>query len=326
MVTVRRIRTATRGARWRTQVAAAIAAVIVGVSATHADVVSPAPFCPPAPPVPRYPPPALRLRPCGTSPPPPGTRPAPVRPHVDLDATLDPAARLITGTVRLTIPNLSDRPLDDVSLWLYPNRLGDRPEALGDVNFHWLYPNGFSPAAMHIRAARVGVGMTAVSATTGLSPSGRDTIARIPLPVPVPPGAIVELDVDFTTEIPVRLGGFGCVRSRCRLMGGFYPYPLHLGPHGFVAEAPPDRIDFTARIAVPPQTDVLLGDFYARAASGVVTTSDRNVPYVTLLADPSLRADDLSAAGFAFGFFTTACGLRPPTAKCSPTSEKIAPA
>ena len=69
--------------------------------------------------------------------------PAPPRNHVDLNATLDPAARRITGTVRLTVPNVSDRPLGEVSLWLYPNRLGDRPEALGDVNFHWLYPRGF---------------------------------------------------------------------------------------------------------------------------------------------------------------------------------------
>jgi hypothetical protein len=87
----------------------------------------------------------------GESPSPDATPP---RTRVDLTVALDPDARHLTGVVRLTIPNLSEHPLSDLPLWLYPNHLGDRPAALGDVNFHWLYPNGFSPAAMRRPKAR----------------------------------------------------------------------------------------------------------------------------------------------------------------------------
>ena len=163
---------------------------------------------------------------------------------------------------------------------------------------------------MHILAARVGATAVTVT-TTGLAAAGRDTIAWVSLPAPVPPGGVIQVDLDFVTELPIRLGGFGCVGAQCRLMGGFYPFPLHLGSDGFVAEAPPDRIDFSARIVVPPKTDVLLGDSYARATDGAVTASSHNVPYVTLVTDRDLRSDELSAGGFRLRFFHH--GARPPS-------------
>src|SRR5690349_3411928 len=73
-----------------------------------------------------------------------------------LDVTFDPRAARLAGHARLQIRNVAAAPLADVALWLYPNHLAQRPAALGDVNFHWLYPGLFSPAAMEARDARVG--------------------------------------------------------------------------------------------------------------------------------------------------------------------------
>jgi hypothetical protein len=233
------------------------------------------------------------------------------RNHLELKATLDPSARRITGWVRWSIPNVSNHPLGEVRLWLYPNRLGDRPEALGDVNFHWLYPTGFSPSSLRIDAAAVG--SAAASVTIEPSEAGRDTIARIALPAPIPPGEDVVVDVAFTTELPVRFGGFGCTGSACRLMGGYYPFPLHLSADGWQADAAPDRIDFTASVAVPAGTDILVGDLHAHATAAPVSARGANVPHVTLVTDRDLRAEEITGGGLRGYFFHH--GARPPSSE-----------
>ena len=83
-------------------------------------------------------------------------------PATDLDVTLDPDGRRISGHARLRIVNDGAAPLSTVSFILYPNALAQRSPALNDVRFHWLYPGGFSPAAIdadeppHRRRARAG--------------------------------------------------------------------------------------------------------------------------------------------------------------------------
>lgn len=231
---------------------------------------------------------------------------APARPRVDLGLTLDPDGRRLAGTARLAIPNVTDRPLTEVRLWLYPNHLARRPDALGDINFHWWYPRGFSPAAMQIRTARAGTARVPVAVTGAPSPAGPDTVAQLPLPVPVPPGAVATLEVDFTATLPDRLGGFGCAGGRCRLMGGFYPYPLPLGPEGFTTDAPPDRVDFSMRVAAPAGVDLLIGGSGGsaiRSTGAEVTVAGHNVPYLTLVADRELHSEDVAAGGFRARLF-----------------------
>src|SRR5688572_28797498 len=70
------------------------------------------------------------------------------RPGIDLDVTLDPGTRRLEGRVAISVVNTSATALREVPLWLYPNRLGVRPAALGDVSYHWLYPAAFSPGSM----------------------------------------------------------------------------------------------------------------------------------------------------------------------------------
>jgi hypothetical protein len=153
---------------------------------------------------------------------------APPAPSTELDVTLDPAARRIWGHARLRIVN--DRPdaIAGVGFWLYPNGLARRTRALTDINFHWLYPGGFSPGGIDVRNVRVDGRPAALDhgEREEVRPTlGERTGAWLPLPAPLPPGGAVTVDLDFDTRIPRRFGAFGCDGPRCRLMGGFYPVP-----------------------------------------------------------------------------------------------------
>src|SRR5204862_5643358 len=115
-------------------------------------------------------------------------------------------------------------------LWLYPNHLREPPASLTDINFDRFYPAGFSPASMTIRATRVAGHTVAFDAHP--SAAGPDTRLAIPLPAPLAPGEATTVEIDFTATLPERLGTFGCVTDACTLAGGFYPFPLALGPTG----------------------------------------------------------------------------------------------
>jgi len=152
----------------------------------------------------------------------------PAAPSTDLDVTLDPDARRIWGHARLRVVNDGVTPLTRLGFWLYPNALGRRSPALTDVSFHWLYPGGFSPAAIDVSNVAVD-GQPARDVELkeiegGLKPGGK-TALTLSLPAPLPPGGVVTVDVDFDTRLPARYGAFGCDGARCRLMGGFYPVP-----------------------------------------------------------------------------------------------------
>ncbi|MEA2701040.1 MAG: hypothetical protein QOI66_5311, partial [Myxococcales bacterium] len=218
---------------------------------------------------------------------------------IAVDARLDPAARLITGNVRLTVTNRSAVSLTEVRLWLYPNHLATRSEALGDVNFHWLYPRLFSPGHLELGPVRVdGTPATAVQIED--SAAGARTQARVPLPAPLPPGGVVTVEAAFATTIPQRFGSFGCVAGHCRLMGGFYPTPLHLGPGGWQADAAPDRADITLSVRAPAGVDVVAGDRRARGdEKQPVVATQTNAPYATVIAErQGFYQDDVDAGAF----------------------------
>src|SRR5262249_11572957 len=145
-------------------------------------------------------------------------------PATELDVTLDPGARRISGHARLRVVNDGPEPMRSVKLWLYPNTLEFRARFLNDVNFHWLYPGGMSPASMDVSNLRIDDLPTAVT-ITDVEFVGRRAMAYAELAAPLAPGGAVTVDVDFVTQIPQRYGAFGCDGRRCRLMGGFYPMP-----------------------------------------------------------------------------------------------------
>jgi len=235
--------------------------------------------------------------------------------------------------------------LQELLFWLYPNRYRERPPSLGDVGFDWLYPDGFSPGSMAIHAVRVGTaadGGVGAAATPGPvapasfsiegSAAGRETLLRVRLPAGVAPGDQVEVTLAFTTVVPRRLGGFGCVTAGCTLLAGFYPFPLALGPAGFARDAPPARFDFHARVGVPAGSVAILaggavaagrpgapGPGAAAAAAAdragfvAVEGTDRNAIAVTLIVAPTLHADSLRAGGRSLTYFHR--DVRPPSSE-----------
>ena len=215
---------------------------------------------------------------------------------VTLSVTLDLDGGRVFGRAWLAIRNTSAQTLPSVPLWLYPNHLATRPASLGDVNFHWLYPGLFSPASMEIGDARVDG--APVAFTVEDTDAGARTLARVTLPQPLPPGATVTLEIAFETIVPRRFGAFGCVGPQCRLMGGFYPTPAHLGEQGWVLAAAPDRVN--ARVTVRAPEDLTLvvdGTLLPRRAGEAVTATSDDVPYATIVTDRSLRTSSVDEAG-----------------------------
>lgn len=154
-----------------------------------------------------------------------GADPRP-RAHLVLTATLSDDGTHIDGRVVMHVPNSGARAMRSVRLSLSPNQLAERPPALGEVAFHWLYPRGFSAAGLRLGAVRASLDPAPIVVRLGPSAAGPNTIATLTLPAAVAPGAAADLEVEFSTTLPDRLGSFGCQGLDCRLMGGFYPSPL----------------------------------------------------------------------------------------------------
>jgi hypothetical protein len=216
-------------------------------------------------------------------------------PTLELDVTLEPGTRVF-GRARFQIRNTSTETLRSVPLWLYPNHLATRPAALGDVSFHWLYPGLFSPALMEVGDARVDGAPVAFAIED--TDAGARTLARVQLPRPLPPGGITALELAFETTLPRRLGAFGCDGRRCRLMGGFYPTPAHLGAGGWELPAAPDRVSARVAVRAPDDLALLVGGALRRGGGreAVVVQSD-DVPYATIVSDRGFFTSSVEAGG-----------------------------
>lgn len=214
--------------------------------------------------------------------------------------TLDPAGGSLSGRAHFTIRNTSTATLAAVPLWLYPNHLAERPPALNDVSFHWMYPRLFSPAAMEIgdvRAAGAPAPYTVEDTEAGVG-----TLARVELARPLRPGEATTLDMAFETTVPRRFGGFGCDGLRCRFMGGFYPTPARLAEGGWDLTAPPDRA--RARVTVRAPADLALvvnGVLARRRDAEPVTVTSADVPYATIVTDRAFYASTFDTRGTSGG-------------------------
>lgn len=189
------------------------------------------------------------------------------RPAYDLAVRVDVDRRALSGRARITFSNGSERALQRVPLWRYPERLAVRPAALNDYNRYWLYPYRFNPASMAVDAARVD-GQPARVVVADHPQAGPRTLSYVALERPLPPGAQVVIEVDYRVHLPDRYGAFGCFRSACVLSGGFYPMLPPLGADGFDLSAPPARADFTLALTVLQRSDVIVQGALATLAAG----------------------------------------------------------
>ncbi len=232
---------------------------------------------------------------------------ASARPHVTIDARVDARARTVEGRAAIEIANDSRAPLGEILLWRFPARLARRPAGLNDYNFYWVYPRSFSPGGMTIGRVTVD-GAAAAPALADADPAGPGTLVRVPLARPLAPGARARVEVEFSTKIPARFGGFGCFGDACTLAGGFYPMPVALGAGGWDLTAPPARADLDVAVAAPGH-DVLVN---GRAATGARVHLD-DAAYAVVRTDRGLRERALTQRGVTFRYHHHGADPPPPT-------------
>jgi hypothetical protein len=138
---------------------------------------------------------------------PPTATPPLARRVVDyrIDATLDPDRRAVTGRATIDYRNDASRPMGDLQMHLYMNAFSNdrslwmRTLPWDDENFRRkldrLRADG-SWGSIHVRSLRAGgVDLTSAARVD-------ETVLVAPLPVPVPPGRMIRLEVEWETVLP----------------------------------------------------------------------------------------------------------------------------
>ncbi|MXZ71907.1 MAG: M1 family metallopeptidase [Acidobacteria bacterium] len=177
----------------------------------------------------------------------PGGAQAPTSPrnaNYDIDVTLDPAARTLTGRETLTWRNISPNPTSELQFHLYYNawrntrstwmreRLLGRGAGLhnrAEEDWGWI-----DVTSMRLRGGAAGgddldlLGQAAFIAPDDGNPDDR-TVLRAPLPAPVAPGETIDVEIEWTTRIPRPFARTGAV--------GDYFFLAHWFPKIGVLEA-----------------------------------------------------------------------------------------
>jgi hypothetical protein len=161
-----------------------------------------------------------------------------------IDARLDPARRLLTGSEVLTWRNVTTHPTSELHLHLYFNAWRN-----ADSSFLRAHARGTSPPDLasygpndwgycDVRSVRLlleGGRAPVALATTFVQPDDGNehdrTVLQVSLPRPVAPGETVRVAVEWTLKIPrafARAGAFG----QYFLMGQWFPKAGVLEPDG----------------------------------------------------------------------------------------------
>jgi hypothetical protein len=156
--------------------------------------------------------------------------------------------------VEHTFTNTLKKPLEEVFLHLYPNRLLRPNPALNDVNYSWSYPRTFDPGYMEM--PRVGVEGEGVALSEAAFVERKDrprkTLMRLRLQPALPPGKRLVVHAEFETVIPRKYGTFGRYGGAVLLNGGWFPYLPALDPEtGWQAASLPPRTRFDLTLERP---------------------------------------------------------------------------
>jgi hypothetical protein len=202
---------------------------------------------------------------------------APVR--YAIDATLDPAARTIAGSVEIVFENTAAVPLDEVALVLYPNRFARPDPGVNDVNRAFVYPREeFVAGGMTVEGIAACATWPTVEDQSQPVPLGKrwfrpldgarseaigdwaDTLLRARLPSALAPGESGVVRAVFRTVLPERYGPFGVSEGRVVALGGWFPQLAALGRYGAWQPAtPPAPTEVSGKLRVPRSYAVVLG-------------------------------------------------------------------
>jgi len=140
-----------------------------------------------------------------------------------MDVRLDPAAKTIAGTERISYRNPSQDALPELWLRLYLR-------AFRDLNTLWMKESGGQNRGFAIRPEELGditVSRLALADGTDLLASATltDTLMRVPLPQPLAPGQAIDLDVAWSSKLPRVFArtGYGGRDDSFFMVGQWYP-------------------------------------------------------------------------------------------------------
>jgi hypothetical protein len=224
----------------------------------------------------------------------PAAQLAPSVASYQIDARLDPVAKIVSGTERITYTNPSSDTLGEIWLRLYLR-------AFRDANTTWMREYGRWSAAT-LPTDHVGdITLERLALTDGTdllaSSTLTDTLLRVPLPQLLLPGQSLELDVSWTSKLPRVFArtGYGGRADSFFMVGQWYPKmavydrgrwdtePWHANAEFFN-----DFGSYDVRVTVPPG--------YVVAGAGVPSGEMANVDGTRTLR---FIADDVTDFAFA---------------------------
>ena len=128
---------------------------------------------------------------------------------VRMEASYDPAERLIKGTQRLRWRNTASVPVSELQFHLYLNAFANNrttffTESGGQLRAQKIPPGKWG--WVEVTAMRTAAGDDLKAGEQFLRPDDGNpddrTVARYPLPAPLPPGEWIEVDIDFEGMLP----------------------------------------------------------------------------------------------------------------------------
>lgn len=208
------------------------------------------------------------------------------RPQYTVQASLEPAAPQLEGTVEVAFTNRGPRVLNDAVFLLFANRFSAPDSGLNDFTRSLLYPDlEFDAGGIELRDVRdAGVPAQAVPLPVAGLPD--TTFVSVPI-APLPPGETRTLTLDFRTTLPRRFGTFGAVEDQFTAIGGWYPSLVPLSDDGtWVIGSGPPLADFDVTLTPAGGLDVVLNGRYVPAGAPLVHATVPGVHYLTLVAAP----------------------------------------
>ncbi len=211
--------------------------------------------------------------------------------HYQIEASLQPDARLLTGTNRFVFVNLGTSPTNACLLFAYPNHLTDDDPTITDDIHPRIFPDGPNPGGMTIRTVHADDRPCRV--TPVAHPGFKDgVLIAVEFPADIAPGAQSAISVEFDVTIPQRYGTFGAHDGSITLNGGWYPVlPARHGNTGnWDLHAPPPVSTLNIRLHIAANGHLFLNNRHTlTSGSGSELQAALDADTVTLLFRPTLH-------------------------------------
>jgi hypothetical protein len=191
----------------------------------------------------------------------------------DIQVTLDPETKTLTGHELITYVNTSQTPIADAVLHLYLNAFRDDHSSMFMQEAGPTH-RGFSSNAEYPGTTKITDIRLADGTPLSLNLIEDETLARVELPVPIVPGGTFTLDIEFKAQLPQVFARTGFYEDFF-MVGQWFPklgvwqehgwnaYPFHANSEFFA-----DFGNYEVRITLPEE--------YVTAATGLPISTEVN--------------------------------------------------